>query len=351
MSLNEEKYLSSYLPVYRRMGVEPSLLLQFPVLLPFHIPFKPGLTVTFWLDGGDACTLNFTALTTTQGVYAGVVSNKPVDVPMHRSRVEMTYVFGTPKAAMNTESEVSQTFDLLVHRLNSLIAAYAVVTKDHRVYRVSREMFEFGSIWRVIHPNDWQNQGVGLFLLHMEVPFAKPEMDDATQKRVVWFANVLEREWNPFILSEELSLSARRAFLNGSYREAIVFAQTSVETFLSTLLATMLREEGLTDSEIDRMLEDVPFLSRVRREYHKRLGGQWTIEGKGAVNAWYAHTYVLRNHIIHAGYQPTFDETAKALDGARDLVRYALSLSRTAAKRFPELQRFLVTVAEQANSR
>src|SRR4051794_30003047 len=85
MLLNKDTYAESYLPVYEKLGIKPRLLLQFPVILPFHLPLRGGTCATFALDGGDACTLCFTTLTTTQAVHAGVVGPEPVKVPLHRS--------------------------------------------------------------------------------------------------------------------------------------------------------------------------------------------------------------------------------------------------------------------------
>lgn len=42
----------------------------------------------------------------------------------------------------------------------------------------------------------------------------------------------IKNDKNPFVLSEELMLEAKDSFSEGHYKEAVINAQTSIETFL-----------------------------------------------------------------------------------------------------------------------
>jgi hypothetical protein len=239
------------------------------------------------------------------------------------------------------EQALSGIFDRLLGKLNALIVAYVILTRDHQAYRVSREMFEFGSVYRSIVPGDWEKGATGLFLLHRNVPFEKPEMSQNQHDQVVWYASVIEQQLNPFILVEELSVSARRELLGGGYRESVVFAQTSIETMLATLLSHAMKSEGRSDAEIEKQLQDIGFATRLKREYHGRFGGVWSVEKHGTpVADWFTKTYRLRNRIVHAGYAPTFFEASAALEAAGDMISFIVTRVRAASKRYPSLQPF-----------
>lgn len=340
MFLNEERYKRDYQPAYAQIGIEPTLLVQFPIILPFHVPLRSGTCVTFDLSENEACTLCFGNLTTRQGVHAGVVGGKPIMTTVHRSSVEMTFVFGD-RTSVPSDHELSSVFDRLMEALNHLVVAYMAVTEDYRVHRVTKEMLEFGSLWRAFTPSPWKEEAAGIFLLHWQVPIEKPELDAVSHERVVWYASVLKQGWNPFILPKELLLSARRELLGGVYRDAVIFAQTAVETFLSLLLTYAMKEEGMQEAEIESMMVESSFVTRLRKEYHHRFGGNWVVSSpSGEVSTWYNKTYGLRNRVAHGGYLPSWSEATSALDAATEMLGYCTALVERSRKRYPQLQRY-----------
>jgi hypothetical protein len=324
--LNRESYERDFLPAYRQFGIDPKRLLQIPLILPFHVPFRNGMCLTFELASGTACTLTFGVVSSVQHVHAGIVSDKSIAVPHHRSRVELVYVSGDDADVATNEETLSKIFDELLRKLNAVIVAYITLTKDYRAYRLSREMFEFGSVYRLIAPGEWEKSATGLFLLHRDVPFEKPEMSSELHEHVVWYTHVIEQQLNPFILVEELSVSARRELLGGGYRESVVFAQTAVETMLATILSHAMNVEGRPDAEIEQQLQDVGFATRLKREYHTRFGGVWSVEKHGTpVADWFTKTYRVRNRIVHAGYAPTYFEASAALEAASDMISFVVA--------------------------
>jgi hypothetical protein len=339
--LNERTYARDFLPVYEQLEIHPRTLVQFPIILPFHVPFKGGLTLTFGLDASEACTFTFGTISTLHEVHAGIVSDDPVRVPQHRTRVEMTYVAGGETELKLDEKSLTEVFELMVSKLNSLITAYMVVTKDYRVHPVSTEMFEFGSLYRIIDPAKWKDAARGLFLLHWQVPFEKPELPTDLQERIVSYTTVVDNGLNPFVLTEELSLTARRQLLTGSFREAVISAQTAVETLLTGVLARAMAGEGAAEDSIDQFMQDVPFMRRVRTEYHPRFGGDWKLDQPTSqIGEWYNATYQLRNRIVHAGHQPTRLEAAAAVEAAQSFRRYVVSLIKASKNEYPSLQKF-----------
>ncbi|RED59168.1 hypothetical protein DFP95_1076 [Cohnella lupini] len=318
-SLNRNSYSTDFLPVYVDRGIVPQYLIQFPVLLPFELPFKNGLCNTFVLENGDGCTLHFSEVLVTDHIHPGVVSTTPLAVEICKTRVEMTYVSANANEnpLVKDIEYLSEIFDVLVDSLNWIISAYQLYKKDIHVHQVSREMFEFTSLARIIPVNDWDNTKVMLFLTNLNVKHKKEKLNDEQQYEVIRHASIIFTESNPFILSEELLLSSRHNFNYGFYKEAIVFCQSFVETFLNALYVNILVGEGKSDQEIQTRIEELSFMSMIKKELHPRIGGNWNIEDISIpIGKWYSNTYLLRNRIVHAGYLPSFEEASYALDSA-----------------------------------
>lgn len=336
-----EVYEESYLPAYEQIGLTPRRLLRVPVVLPFQLPYPEAATFTFRLGDSEACTLSFDTLTSRQLISADLATRLTIDASKQPTRVMMTYATESEAELCKSGEEATRVFDLMVAKLNQMISAYLVVTKDCTVYHVSQGMFEFGSVVAVIDPATWKTLSYGLFLLHTNTPVAKPALDQETLNQVAWFVEVIEQGLNPFILSEEMALMADREFLGGCYREAVVYAQSSVEVFLSTLLTKILEIEGASPAAIEQTLQDVGFAARLRREYHPRLGGSWDVNNAASpLGSWYANTYKLRNRVVHGGYAPTQHEAKMAVDAASALRDHVISLIHQARIEFRDLRNY-----------
>lgn len=346
-AFTREIYEKSYLPAYEQLALTPRRLLRVPVVLPFQLPFPEAATFTFLLGDSEACTLSFDTLTSRHPIRADLATPPTKDTSAPPTRVVMTYVTECETEIGQSEVEATRVFDLMVAKLNQMISAYLVVTKDCTVYHVGHGMFEFGSVVAVIDPADWRTLSYGLFLLHANTRVAKPVLDQETLGQVAWFVEVIEQGLNPFILSEEMALMADREFLGGCYREAVIYAQSSVEVFLSTLLTKILEIEGASPESIERMLQDVGFATRLRREYHPRLGGSWDVNNAASpLGRWYTNTYQLRNRVVHGGYAPTQHETKTAVEAAGALRNHIIGLIHQVRAEFRDLRNYFESPAQ-----
>ncbi|HZD59849.1 MAG TPA: hypothetical protein VE439_05295 [Anaerolineae bacterium] len=332
--INRNNYPKDFEPIYKQ-EFNPQTLIQFPILLPFHIPVPDGTCVTFFNEG-SALTYCFMTITSTQRISPRVVTKDALDMPIQRTRVEMAYA--TEQDISWEEANLSDYFDDLLTGLNFVLTAYITLTKDVDVYRVSKEMVQFAASYRFVHPDAWDKAEVGIFLSHSDVPYERKLLTKEQQDELVQYANILLQEWNPFIVSEEIALNARRYFKEGFYREAVIYAQINIETFLSILYTNLLIGEGKTEEEAEKLLEDISFISMVKKEFHPRLGGNWNIYKKNTeVGRWYQSTYLLRNRAVHEGYLPTYTEAYGALIAAEDFRSRILSLIKMEKKKYPKL--------------
>jgi hypothetical protein len=339
--IGKDNFEEDFLPVYQKIGLSPNYLMQFPIILPFHIPLVSGTCFTMQLEDGNACTFLFSDIETTDSISAGVIRREPLKVPIKKSYVEMTFVVEDDIELK--QEQLTYIFETLLSKLNCFLLSYKIHKKDMDAHRLTKEMLEFGCLYRLVKIEDWSTTE-GLFLSHMRVPVIKDELNKEDHDQILWYAYVIDRELNPFTISEELMLRARQYLWKGFYRESILFAQTSVETFLKTLFILLLKQEEKEDKEIEEIVENIAFMKIIKSELPSRLGGNWNIEiVTESVGQWYHYCYKLRNRISHAGYNPSVGEVNDCLHFAQDMRKFVLELIQSRRRKYADILVFLET--------
>ncbi len=343
--LNKDSYPNDFLPVYKKAEIHPKRIFQSAVILPFHIPIQSGTCVTIVLDDNLAFTLVFGDVNTTNKFTAGIVRNEPFEIPVSRTVAEFNLVTSSTKFHEKEGEEdfdlMSYLFDLCTEKLNFFLTSYLVTTKDTSIHQVSIKMFEVASAFRFINPNEW-NYEIGLFLFHGNAPYQKPEITLEETQEVIWYANVINQNWNPFILIEELMLNAKRNFATGFYREAIIYSQTAFETFVRTLLSELFKEEGKSETELNQTFDNYGFMGVLKREFHPRIGGRWDVTDESTeLGVWNRDCYTIRNRIIHGGYNPTHDDANLAIGSADQAIIKILELTSAKKKNYPKVLEYI----------
>lgn len=313
-SIDEAVFRSDFLPAYEHFDLDVRTVLQFGAQLPFQVPVPGGTpATTFFLGNGDACSILLHQVHSTHQFSAGAVSTHAKEIPLARTRVEFLYVTGKSPDEFTTSRALTDVFESCVELLNYIILGHAVVTHDESVFRVGRESFDFITVYRVIdHPN-WDTARDHLFVLHDNAPFVKPDSDHAVWKNCLRVAVLLQHGWNPFVTSEELRLAGRRHLRAGMYRDAVIYAQMSVESFLRALYVGLRVIEGTTREDGEAEVEDLPFMGMVKREFGARIGGDWDVkEEESFIGKWFGKCYKLRNMVVHEAYAPSFEEVREA---------------------------------------
>ncbi|MCR4429262.1 MAG: hypothetical protein NUV68_08035 [Caldiserica bacterium] len=304
-ALNRNNFAQKYLPVYQQFFT-PRFIIQFRTLLPFNVPLHRG---AFSILNENKTAHTF--------CFHNVKVEKPVDVSpdlkvktvhVFVSKVEMALVSENVLEA-NDDEKISNHFDELLRGLNIFLLGYVIFTKDEDVCTVSKEMLIPVSLFRFVELPDWENSKAGLFIVHPNFPYPKEALEEETAKRILDYVHIVNRTKNPFVLSEELALLARRSLKNGLYREAVLYAQSNVENFLRTLLSQFLIRDGYDQASAASCLEEKTFKRMVQSEFHCRLDGKWNLEDENTeIGKWWRKTYELRNRIAHGGYFPSHEE-------------------------------------------
>ena len=172
-----------------------------------------------------------------------------------------------------------------------------------------------------------------------DVPAPEP-LTAAGQERMNLFLTML-LQGNPFALFAERSLEARTALeRDGDYGNAVVQCALSVEVLLDGLLGVMLWEESLPAPNHQAAAEVLskPLASKVKQEFHTRLGGYWGLNRPGVLLDWSDRIAYLRGRVVHRSHRPSEAEARRALEAAdkletfvkHRLARSATNYSRTA---------------------
>jgi hypothetical protein len=349
-ALTYDKYTNDFLPVYKSRDLEPKTIIHFTALLPVYIPINVGDCITIGLNEKEFGTYWFDSLCRNEEIDVGLMGPKKIETEIYRTKVEMFYVADKFSQKVN-RNQLSDIFDRLLDGLNLIITGYQILTKDVGVHRITKEMIQFASVYRIINVNDWYNFKCGLLLLHPNVPSKKTPLSYEKLEKVAWYTNILNQQWNPFMLSEELTLCALRHLQTGAYREAVIYSQMGIETLLKQLFIMFLTSEGKTLTEAEETLEETPFMPMVKKEFHSRLGGNWNPKCSNTIiGQWKRDTYRLRNRIVHAGYQPNHKEADQALDSAKKFRVYIVSLIKKPRnrKKYPKIESLFISKREMS---
>ncbi|MFB6800464.1 hypothetical protein ACFCVU_04470 [Peribacillus butanolivorans] len=325
--LSPDTFEEYYKPVFNKTrNYKLREVIQFLIVLPFELALSENSIISFLEENEIYCFSFCRQEKETSYSAGGKVDSK---IPYYVTCVEMSLF--TEKVYFLNEKLRSVIFDSMLKYLNYVIISYLIKTKQVDVYKISREMLEPSSLSRHLMIPEFKIKDEILFFLHLNLVTQKELIDMDKQGEIVQFTNVIKDQINPFILSEELMMSARRNIQLGFYKETIINAQTSIETLLRTLYMELLKIEGIPVEEIEKKQKVVGFITMVKKEFSTRIGGSWDVTNtRKEVGNWHENCYELRNRIIHGGYQPDYSETIMGIHSAQKLREYVVErLKRT----------------------
>jgi hypothetical protein len=339
-SLNKQTYNSMLKHVYEAHNkLKPKYLFEFQILLPFQLPIVEGSSSTYVMDDEKACTFRFSYFSLDS--ITSFIEENLLTASIKKTKVQMIYAETEEIKFPIDEKVLTEVFDKLLLYLNRLISAYLVFSKDIDAYQLTKEMLEPISVARVITLDDWENEWAGIFIKNINFHHVKDDINAKTFSEILWYSHVIEKNLNPFIPSEELLINSERYFKMGFFKEAVIFSQTSVEVFLTNLFHVFLQSEGFSENDILSTVEDTPFISMVKHQFSRRIGGNWNLGNEGTpVGQWYRDTYLLRNKVVHSGYMPNKNETYNCIGSSLALKKFIIIQLKKQRKRYVEILKF-----------
>lgn len=350
------------------------LLLTYVLLLPDPLPIPHGSTWSYELDIAAPGLSGFTQRPTPEGppwdthgsnfvsLKLWQASETRTDAHAAVSRV-VDSIIGTERAESHPSSREEETYRTVVEAATWVddetdedeteIALTRCIDKLlalHRSYRLATNAPVPELTYERIHPvvmrlersldRKHEPRVVGMTILsHMNIPVAAPEpLTTDVQQRMALYAERVSAG-DPFALYAERRLDGQNeSNVNGRRGESVVQTAIAAEVLFDATLGLVMWEEsqsaGLTIEDAATVFS-IDLLKRVRSQYHERLGGSWSIEGKH-LSRWYTEIAQVRGRVVHAGYRPTLEEAASARGTLLELETFVGDRLAANFKKYPK---------------
>ncbi len=204
-----------------------------------------------------------------------------------------------------------------------------VLLDFHRSYRVRANKHVPELTYETLHPAVLWFRRAAFDVEALPVPagmvvlgnrnFAVPESKSLSQEmqRDILEFSVRLAAGDPFALYAERRLEAEReVWTTGRMGESVLQSSIAAEVFFDALLGLMLWEEheaGSVNLEQAAGVFSSDITPRLRREYAKRLGGNWSLLQE-PMRSWFTAIAGVRNRVVHAGYRPDKHAAADAYE-------------------------------------
>lgn len=231
-------------------------------------------------------------------------------------------------------NQLSNLFDMALEAVNELIVIVGAVTRNQRMKRVS--MRELPSMLTLTLLSRNELPADIPFAVNEEVPFVGHYTNHDVVERVVEVFRKSVADGHPFILPSEMILMAGRSFSLEDYRLTVINLGTGFEAFVSALLRSIARDQGVAESEIQEIIENNELRPRVTR-LGRYISGNFDMKnGSGPLGTWYRGAYKLRNRAVHAGYIPSKNEANEAIQQTQEAISYLRECIKQKSNEFPE---------------
>ncbi|WP_231934717.1 hypothetical protein [Micromonospora viridifaciens] len=260
---------------------------------------------------------------------------QPEGVRVRRTVVEAAVELLPFQGDEPDEASVSETFDRAIEYIRDVQRAYRIVC-GRPVTLVTRERLPIfvplAFRFRILPDTapSWPEE-LTLFMTNTNLSRALPtDKREPIQEReqceqLGRFVELLRSDrvfsrYPDFVREADTALRYQ-----GEYRVAVVLAATAAEVLLDDLLMHMLWEEAYRPEAAAPVFER-GLATRVRTQYHTRLGGSWDVQREGPVQQWGRKLAALRHRVVHAGYSPTEREAAEAREALFSLEGFLIRL-------------------------
>jgi hypothetical protein len=223
----------------------------------------------------------------------------------------------------------SEAFDRALEAVQAVQRAYLLATREPLTLLTQENApFLVPMAVREVSPSEdrWP-QGFSLFVPNTSLyswTLGDPLSGGETQALAATFEGRVSRS---FAAYAELKWEARNAlYLRGDYRAAVMLSHSASETFFNALLMHMLWEENRDPAEAAQAyFAGQGLTERLRRHYHERLGGNWSVIGRNELGRWARELAAVRHEVIHAAYRPTRKEAYAAYECLDSVDRFLIS--------------------------
>ena len=344
--ITEESYNKTFKSLFDSYEINQNYILQTEIELPFEIPVPDGYVILspFGERKGFWSMLYFTS---KEHNIINKIFDKETTFPSKKTLVNLCVIgdeFNFDSYKVNDvdfklSNEHSYFFDKSLEHLNAIIIAYSIHFQDEYVFELTKYDLTPICGYELIKTDGWKIDNI-LFILHHTIDVPLKELSPQESNALNKFSNHLIVNDYIFMIPEKYMLMSKNKLNKGQFSESVIFAQMAIEVKIKRIYYYFLENEGLPKDQIIDALENIAFMSIIKKEMSKRLGGIWDVtKPDSIIKEWYDKCYSLRNRVIHIGYGPALQETKLAVNGARNFALYITDLIRQRKKEYPVLMR------------
>ncbi|MEG9225469.1 hypothetical protein [Aeromicrobium sp. Sec7.5] len=202
-----------------------------------------------------------------------------------------------PRGPIN-QGVSTELFEYCLRALNRFLHVYAVATEDQSIHTVTLEHVGPEVVLGLRKRRLGRNLDLVLPNKTAQFRGAETPGDDHLLPLLPRML-AAEPHGHPMDLVRRLKLRADRLADQGEPDSAIVVLQSSAERQVYALHRLARVDRGLLQSAADGM-ERAPF-KKALIGLSEELGGNWSLQGNGAVATYWRDLYELRGRLIHAG--------------------------------------------------
>lgn len=220
-----------------------------------------------------------------------------------------------------TEKIVSDALDVALTSIQSLQAAYygAIRTPLTIIEREILPPALLYSLRTLVEINSSEPVDL-LFLPTMNPPSGIGLESEMTAEEMARVGSVIN-SFSPLTRYLDLYRQGSLALQKGSTRESVVMIAVAAESLIDVFLAHLQWEECVTPEE-SAVSWRSSLKERVKKDFHERLGGSWSVSVPGPMQDWDKKVAGIRHRVVHAGYRPTLEEARGAVDALNALVTF-----------------------------
>ncbi|MDJ0454062.1 hypothetical protein [Gordonia amicalis] len=119
----------------------------------------------------------------------------------------------------------------------------------------------------------------------------------------------------------------------GSFRDTVIHLGIACEVLFDGLLGMLIWEEGTSVDEAAELFSGT-ITTRIKNEFHTRLGGTWRLD-RGELGDWSTKVADVRNRVVHSGYRPSEAEALAAEAAADSLRDFAARRLAALGRKYP----------------
>lgn len=344
--ITEESYNKTFKSLFDSFEINQNYIFQTEIELPFEIPVPDGYVILSPLSERK-CYWSMLYFTSKDYHVINKNFDKETTFPSKKTLVNLCVIgdeFNFDSYKVNDvdfelSNEHSYFFNKSLEHLNATIMAYSIYSQDEYAFELTKYDLAPTCVYELIKTDDWKIDNI-LFILHHTIDTPLKELSPQQSNALNKFSNHLIVNDYIFMISEKYMLMSKNKLNKGQFSESVIFAQIAIEVKIKRIYYYFLKKEGLPKDQIIDALENIAFMSIIKKEIFKRLGGIWDItKPDSIIKEWYDKCYSLRNRVIHVGYTPALQETNLAVNGARNFALYITDLIRQRKKEYPELMR------------